>query len=866
MKNRLLIFLTAFTLVLNCFFVLPTVYAEASSPDEYAVRLLEMLDIMSPADDYEKTISRADFAVAVGNIFNIDQYSKVSESYFNDVPAQHWAAGSINALVETGVISRYHEFRPDDAITGNEACKLLLAAAGYDAYADKKGGYPSGYYLVAKNAGILDGITGDKKLTYADAVNAIFDILTLAIFDTVEFEGDNIVYSVSDNETLLSVYKDIYVAEGQLTAFDIVSINGILGRRDTLCVDTLSCGNISGFDGYKFLGEKVRLYYTADRDMENRSMVMLMPISYDGDIVNITVDKNFSFNEWQSAVEYLPQGKNKVKSLKIADNAYVVKNGGVCSDNVASAFNISKGEVKLVDFDSNGEYDVVVIREYYDFVVGYIDKENRMIYDKYDRTKSVKLEDGIDKRVRIMSSNGGDVAFDDITNLDLITVYDSEIYAEAYICTGSFSGVIERISGKDKEILTIDGTEYTVDKDYMEKGGITFAVGHKREFKTDYVGNIAYATDVTGSLDNYGYLIALGDDGGVFETNPKVRIYNPGIGIAVYDLAERVTVDRKSTKGFDEISAALKNFKPSISGQFIGYSLNDKGEIAKLDTAYSAESEDGGSLIVDQNSSMQTYYYETKTFGYKTIVNSSTVIFAVPTDDKLATAQDEDFALLPLNQFTDGDSYTVETYKFSEKEGFARYMVAKGDINQMFTRPSDMLMVAGMQKQIRGDEEVVDVLVGYSAGVKLELEIAPVYSIAASGIKEGDLIRYTRNARGQIVDTEMIYSYNKELTPPEWAPRTSSYTNGVNITHGYVDSITNDDVIRIRYEGSATVSEVGNFKNVSTIVVYDPDRVTDPVYVAGKEVLETADAPGAQGSMVFIRTRYGVMMWMAMYK
>lgn len=214
---------------------------------------------------------------------------------------------------------------------------------------------------------------------------------------------------------------------------------------------------------------------------------------------------------------------------------------------------------------------------------------------------------------------------------------------------------------------------------------------------------------------------------------------------------------------------------------------------------------------------------------------------------------------MPLSQFTDGDSYTVESYKFSENEGFSKYMIAKGDINQMFTRPSDMLMVSEIQKQIGKDEEPVDILVGYSAGVRLEIEIAPVYSIATSGIKEGDIIRYSRNARGQIVDTEMIYSYTRELSPPSWAPRTSSYTNGVNVTHGYVDSITTDDVIRIRHEGSTGVSEVGNFKNISSVVVYDPDRLTDPVYVAGKEVLE-------KDSMIFIRTRYGVMMWIAMYK
>lgn len=868
MKKRFLIFITAFYVMLTrCAMLLP-IYADGVEVDANAVALLRSLDIMYAAeDDYEKSISRADFAVAIGNIFNIDQYSKTEESYFSDVPSDHWAAGSINALVNMGIISKDTGFRPEDVITGAEACKLLMSAAGYDAYAQQKGGFPTGYYRAANNTGIMDGIAGDESLTTGDAINMLFKILSVDIYDTVTFGSDRYVYAVAEGTTLLSLYKGIYVAEGQLTAVDLVSLGGDKGERGKLRVDDVSYSMDEEIDGYELLGEKVHIYYSDDKKGDCGKTVMLIPQTKQNNVVCLTVDKTFKYDEVKGTVEYLPDERTRWKSLTVADNAYIMKNGMDCSDNVAGTLqNINKGSVRLVDYNGDNKYDIVCAAEYFNLTVGYIDKDEMTVYDKYDKKKSVSLEDDSEKRVRIMSYDKKSMSFDAIKKNDLITVYDSDVYAEVYVCGNSFTGTIEKITESDDCVLTVDGVSYIVDKDYAADENVAFFPGDKREFKLDYAGRIAYASGIAEGLGNYGYIVAYTNNYGAIEPTLKLKIYSPENGMVLYDCAERVAVDGTSQKGYDLILAALKNYKSSVSGQLIGYSLNDNGEISEIDTAYVSEKEDNNSLRINAAASTQRYYYETKMFGYKTIVNSSTVIMAVPNDDALSSASDKNFSVLPINNFTDGESYTVESYKLSEDEGYTRYLIAKGDMNDTFTRPSDMLVVSSLYTGLDIDGDTVEMIEGYSAGVKLELQLSDKTVLDEKGVKEGDLIRYTLDARGRIIDIEMLYSYTPELIPPSWAPRTSSYTNSINVTHGYVDTITDDNVIKLRFAGSSGVSEIGSLKNINAVVVYDPDRRGEHVYVGNKDELVSADDAGADGSMVFIRTRYGAMQWIALYK
>lgn len=91
-----------------------------------------------------------------------------SETDFSDVPADHWASGYIQAAADMNIINGYGDgnFGPDDNITIEQACAILVKALGYDLFAKNDGGYPSGYIRYAYDLSLTEKLTGG----YTDTV------------------------------------------------------------------------------------------------------------------------------------------------------------------------------------------------------------------------------------------------------------------------------------------------------------------------------------------------------------------------------------------------------------------------------------------------------------------------------------------------------------------------------------------------------------------------------------------------------------------------------------------------------------------------------------------------------------------------
>ncbi len=111
--------------------------------DVNAIDALNALGIMQGYGDGsfhpEENMTRAEFAVAVTNILGID-FEGVEKTEFSDVPDNHFAAGAISYLTAGGVISGYSDgsFGTDDAVTAEQAIKILTELAGYGIVAEPK--------------------------------------------------------------------------------------------------------------------------------------------------------------------------------------------------------------------------------------------------------------------------------------------------------------------------------------------------------------------------------------------------------------------------------------------------------------------------------------------------------------------------------------------------------------------------------------------------------------------------------------------------------------------------------------------------------------------------------------------------------
>ena len=109
-------------------------------------------------------IRRAEMAKIVALCRDLDSRATTlrGATRFPDVPADHWAAGFVNAAVETSIIRGYTDglFRPDRNVSYAELLTMLLRAAGLEPTA---GTWPNNVLSAAASLGLTTGITFDRN-------------------------------------------------------------------------------------------------------------------------------------------------------------------------------------------------------------------------------------------------------------------------------------------------------------------------------------------------------------------------------------------------------------------------------------------------------------------------------------------------------------------------------------------------------------------------------------------------------------------------------------------------------------------------------------------------------------------------------
>ena len=125
-KHRFTAILSAFVMILSLMCV-PTFAASDTNGQTVEKGLLRAVGILPEKDLAAEYMSRADFAVYTARLIGINDFEQNEIRYFYDVPMNHYALNSINKLVDLKVLSMDSdkEFRPDDVITFDEACKIF---------------------------------------------------------------------------------------------------------------------------------------------------------------------------------------------------------------------------------------------------------------------------------------------------------------------------------------------------------------------------------------------------------------------------------------------------------------------------------------------------------------------------------------------------------------------------------------------------------------------------------------------------------------------------------------------------------------------------------------------------------------------
>lgn len=126
--------------------------------------LLNALGIAEYTEDQlTNTITRADFLALVGAAAGYTGVES-SEQLFADLALDDAREPMLKALAQAGVISpdASGNIIPDGEITLAEAAAVAVRLTGYSIVAEARGGYPSGYFTVAKSNDILKGVPSSQ--------------------------------------------------------------------------------------------------------------------------------------------------------------------------------------------------------------------------------------------------------------------------------------------------------------------------------------------------------------------------------------------------------------------------------------------------------------------------------------------------------------------------------------------------------------------------------------------------------------------------------------------------------------------------------------------------------------------------------
>ena len=201
-----------------------------------AVSMLTILGVINGKEDGSffdpaGNVTRAEMAKMIATVLNqgadVDGLYVGMNTGLTDVKG-HWAESYINYCYSLGIIAGRGngKFDPAATVTGNEAAKMLLVAAGYDA---QLAGLTGADWAIktaslASTLGIFDNLSvaTSDPLTRDNAALLIYNALDIEMIQKYE---NGYAIAFTDHRTLLSAKYGVYKIEGVVVSNEEAALN-----------------------------------------------------------------------------------------------------------------------------------------------------------------------------------------------------------------------------------------------------------------------------------------------------------------------------------------------------------------------------------------------------------------------------------------------------------------------------------------------------------------------------------------------------------------------------------------------------------------------------------------------------------------
>lgn len=806
MKNlkKVLALVLAFSMMLSV--VAFASYNDVDADADYAgaVELLSALNIIKGDDlgnfNPDNTITRAEFAAIVCRAKGLENAAEGAKgaTSFKDVAADHWASGYINLATQNGIINGYGDgnFGPEDKVTYEQAVKMLVCALGFEPMAANKGGYPTGYLVVANQYKITAGVKSSVEAPRKTVAQLVYNALTTPMMDQTSYGTDaswEVLDGKNDREykTLLTD-MDVYIATGVVGAKvqgeDKVDFN-IKESSDDYEFGYAG-DNVKKSDGYNKIyngNADLQLYINESniQDYKNQYVdayvlkdgkdyyVLAVVPSTMGDSITINSDDIDWKNSSDTKIEYFVDSKN-TKTIKLnttgtgkslATAVSVQFNEGE-ADTATSLVDLATKagfyksgayvddadvELKFIENDGDSKYDTVEALAYTSERV----KDVEVNRDRLEVQNGTIKFDFDDENVQniLVDEKGNALTLEDFKKDDVVAYYADKLNSSGFpkdftyikvikLTTAAITGTVDEIS-TDGKTVWINKTEYDLSKDMI--GDIK-----NEDEGTFYIGMTGKIVDFEGSSasKDYAYILEAGESTSTFSTAWEFKFLTAKDGVVTYTMTDDCSKEFTTANAADKNAITIDKFTGAATSKkitsadlsqnadyrFVTFKTNSAGKIKSIEKA-------NGTL--NAITSGKEYKVATQKIDSKTLEDNVVIYNLDASVDSVYTTD--------INALVDEGVYGG--YVFKDKDGDNVAMIITSDPGSL-SDDTGFAVVTNVRIGKNDDEDIVTVEYVQDGEEGTAIfnddsdKVRGTAAVEPKNLGVGDVIMFTANSNG----------------------------------------------------------------------------------------------------------------------
>lgn len=702
-----------------------------------------------------------------------------AEVDFKDVNPSGFASNEIQFALKAGLIEKADYFYPDNAISYDEAIKVIVKVLGYGPAAEAEG-----YVGAALKAKVLQGV--NAKFELKDALKLLDNALESPLMKPVSY-GDDIMSAVDEDSTLLSGLG-IDIIKADITNVDVsnskIEANGNIYFTENIDLGTIPEGRA---EIYVRKNDDIVIYIDVLGDTK---------IVYD--FIEYVNDEQSKSSIYPSAIREISL-RNSGETFEVEDGAKITLNEQSAAGNYINTF------AKIII-----KKDKIAKVEAYSLRVGgliYRADKNRIKYATGEMAENVisgfeqvkELEIYVDG---VRSSNMLDL------KADMVFDYWHNEDGTKFIIIASTRTAEGRFESYDANAIWIDGVEYEMNETnkLIAQSYITKKYANQEEYtqllsKTvkiyiddNMCARFIKAEEALSEMNEfYGVVLGVGSEsalGGQYEV--KVHKITGGAGEAIYKVSSKLSADSLSMV---DVASVAKNYE---GRGFLKFTLNNQNEIKKIEIPEYWGFTQNISRIERNANIVGMSFRKATVFALLEIDGEFTV--------KHLTANN-----ISDTQVRDGVSMTMVSDFDLRNNPVPRFIALTKNCEKLFNYYTTITMLE-KTSYLPDDKVKLNFTGGLSYVVTKEFAVT-------NGLTERSLVRFLDKGFGEN-PLYIVSRYNLIGEPQDW--KTDAYSPDKNSGFFKMDSVRYRDENVIQFETAGEPSEVYLVNEGCSVFEFDP--------------------------------------------